>query len=102
MKVCVFNDMSYVTNNRHKQSIQTAFTDVCQQQLTVLKSPLKASSPWYSGSREFSSSQGAYSSNDVCEGAPSTHDNAEITEFLWSGLGTILFSKWLLPHPSIS
>jgi len=27
MSVCVFNDMSYATNNCYKQSIQIAFTD---------------------------------------------------------------------------
>ena len=43
MSVCVFNDMSYVTKNCYKQSIQTAFTDAYLKQSTTTDSTKESS-----------------------------------------------------------
>ena len=84
MKVCVFNDMSYVTNKC--TVINNPFKQLLLMYVFTTIDNAKESSEGflscYSNRTEFSSSQGTYSSNDVCEDVPSTHDNAEITEFL--------------------
>ena len=77
----MFIDLSYTTSNCNKQSIQTDSTETClssQQQLTALNNGLKASSLFllvnacYSNSKQFSSSPGAYTLNDMCENILST------------------------------